>query len=314
MFFQYRMTAITGEARFADMFERVLYNGFLSGVSLGGDEYFYVNPLANDGHHRRRPWYGCTCCPPNVERMIASLPGYMFSTAKNGLYVHLYDDCTLDWKLEDGTPIRLTMTTDYPWKETVRIRVDSELPEGFDLAVRLPAWCRDPQITLNGSPRPSVSYDDRMASRDYLHTILNTKWKAGTELELTFPMPVEAVVADPRVESTRNSAVLFRGPVAYCLEGEDNETVELDNVRLLIDARTRRPQMDPVYKPDLLGGVTVLEGRAAEAAPPPAGLYVPLSATADDQPRGVRVTAIPYYAWANRGQSPMRLWLNYALH
>src|SRR6202048_2473529 len=153
MMWNWRMLAATGEARYADIIERALYNGINSGMSLDGTTYCYRNPLAFDpsaGDKIRNPWYDVTCCPPNLERTFASLPGYFYSTSKNGVYGHLYDNSVVDWRLESGTPLKIRQKTKYPWDGDIQITADPAVPTDFTLFVRIPAWVRDAKVAVNG--------------------------------------------------------------------------------------------------------------------------------------------------------------------
>ncbi|MEP0845048.1 MAG: glycoside hydrolase family 127 protein, partial [Phycisphaerae bacterium] len=174
----WRMLAVTGEAKYMDLFERVLYNAFLSGVSIQGGEYFYVNPLANDGRHRRRDWYDCTCCPPNVQRTMAAIPGHVFTTSDKGVQVHLYDNCVLKWKLADGTPLVLRQKTSYPWDGAVEIDVAPQTARTFDLDLRIPGWCRKPALKVNGQPVG-------MELKPGTYARVSREWKTGDRAELT---------------------------------------------------------------------------------------------------------------------------------
>src|SRR3954469_5652283 len=160
MMWNWRMLAVTGEARFTDVIERALYNGINSGMSLDGTLYCYRNPLAFDpatGEKIRNPWYDTTCCPPNLERTFASLPGYFYSTSSDGIYVHLYDNSELNWHLEDGTPIKIAQKTNYPWDGVVDISVSPAKPSSFTLYVRIPGWGDNTQVSVNSKAMGSVT-------------------------------------------------------------------------------------------------------------------------------------------------------------
>jgi DUF1680 family protein len=318
VFWNWRMLALGGEARFADLMERALYNGFLAGVSLSGTEYFYVNPLACSGQPEGDPWYpwarrgpaqrsewhGCTCCPPNVQRMLASLPGYLYSTGRDGVWVHLYDNSTLRWRLEDGTPFALTQRTRYPWDGRVEIRFSPERPSSTALFLRIPAWCPEAVVRVNsgqpiGTPAPG----------SYLE--IRREWRDGDRVEIDLAMPPTLLACDPRVPENRGSVALQRGPLVYCLEAIDHPGVDVYDVRLKIAPDGAPLGAAQEHHADLLGGVTVV--RMAGAAPSESArqgpLYVPLRERAPLSLRDVAVTAVPYYAWANRGPSRMAVWM-----
>jgi DUF1680 family protein len=298
------MLQSTGDARYADVMERALYNGVLSGISLDGARFFYANPLAvhprafehAPGHVSpvRREWFGCACCPPNIARLLASLPSYAYSAGRRRLYVHLYTQSDADFEV-GGTPIRIRQKTHYPWRGSVRMEVDPARPVGFALALRLPGWCRKPTMAVNGK-RVGL---EAVTKKGYAH--LKREWRSGDRIELELPMPVERVHADPRVRQDAGRVALQRGPVVYCLEETDNGA-DLNALVLPPDARLRA-----IHKRDLLGGVTVIRGRAKRELPNDRGngLY------ADARPatKSVPVTAVPYYAWCNREPGEMLVWV-----
>jgi DUF1680 family protein len=340
VFWNWRMLLLTGEARFADLMERALYNGFLSGVSLGGAEYFYVNPLACNGQAEGDPWYawarrgsaqrnawhGCTCCPPNVDRMLASLPGYLFSTGHDGIWVHLYDNATLRWRLDDGTPFTLSMETRYPWEERVVIELSPERPVTTSLFLRIPEWCRSARIstsdqrptTHDNEFRPTTN-DQRPTTNDRnltpgSYTEIRREWRAGDRVVLALEMPATLIECDPRVAENRGSVALQRGPLVYCLEAPDNPGIDVYEARVIAGADGAPVDVADEHRVDLLGGVTTLSLAAATPlqAAGPRPLYAPLGAVPPETLRDGRVTAIPYYAWANRGPARMTVWMRRA--
>lgn len=314
IFWNWRLTQIAGEARFADELERTLYNGALAGVSLDGTRYFYVNPLADHGRSEGDPWYpwarrapyqrqtdyACNCCPPNVERFLASLPGYFASTSDDGVWLHLYDAGRITWRLADGAPFTLAIQTRYPWEGTVTLAVEElERPAEFTLYLRVPAWAPAAQAAINGAPVES-------APQPGSYLALRRTWRPGDTVTLTLDMPVTLLEADPRIPETRSSVAVQRGPVVYCAEGVDHNGADVRFVRL--DARV---PLSPRHELDLLSGVTVLEGAGwalADESPLDA-LYAPRRQRAplDRSPIGLRL--VPYYAWANRDAASMAVWL-----
>jgi DUF1680 family protein len=292
----WRMLLATGEARYADVMERVLYNGFLSGVSLAGTEYFYVNPLQSDGGHQRQPWYGCTCCPPNVQRTFACLPGYLYSTSPEGLWIHLYDDNVLDWRLEDGTQVRVSIETDYPWGGRVHLAVSPEKTAEFTLFLRIPAWCGEATVRVGGA--------ETTCKAGAYHAIRRA-WKAGDDVGLTLAVAAAPVVCDPRVTANRGRVAIARGPLVYCLESVGNEGVNIMTAGLPVGA-----SIESMYQPDLLGGVVELtfDGRWL-AYDSQEALYRRVGQTDEPASQQGRIRAVPYYAWANRGDSKMIVWI-----
>jgi DUF1680 family protein len=310
IYWNQRMFLMTGDGRFFDVLERTLYNGFLSGVSLSGDRFFYPNPLAYDGHEAnnhghagRAPWFGCACCPPNLLRMLASLGGYVYATRDNNLYVNLYAHGDAEMEI-DGNKVQLAQATNYPWDGAIRIKVTPATAANFSLRLRIPGWAR-------GNPVPSdlYTYDDPKsepwtikingepvtASLDAGYAVLDRKWNPGDVVELKLPMPVRRVAGNEHIADLRGMVALERGPVVYTFEGIDNDGA-VDNLVLPESAKVR-----PVERPDFLGGVTTLEVDGAQRV-----------TRTDDGPvteQPAKLIAIPYAAWNNRGLSPMSVWL-----
>ncbi len=315
IFWNWRMLALKGEARFADLLERTLYNGFLSGVSLSGTEYFYANPLADsgkgEGHPwaRKRPrgrtqWYVCTCCPTNAVRMLASLPGYFFSASEEGLWVHLYDDCTLQWRLPDGTPLTLTQQTRYPWEGKVEILLSLPGEKKFSLFLRIPEWCERATVKVNGATVQEVP-------RGGTYLQLERTWKSQDKVLLEMDMPPALMACDTRVEGTRDSVALQRGPLVYCLEEADHPGIDVRLVRLVHDPTDPSGGFRAEYREGMLGGITVLLGQGAVPVDPGnlGPLYRPANRAQEVKRRPVSLQAIPYYAWANRGPGSMTVWM-----
>ena len=292
----HRLNLLHADAKYADVFERVLYNGLLAGISLDGRQFFYVNPLASRGNHHRQPWYSCACCPPNILRFLAALEQYVYAHSDDAIYVNLYAASSATVTLRDARPVRLTQQTRYPWDGHVRLTVTPDEPLAFDLCLRIPAWCDRPTLTVAGQPVSPVE-----TSRGYAR--IHRTWKPGDLVELDLPMPVQRMQAHPRVEADLGRVALQRGPVVFCLEAADNSD-DLHNIALPRDA-----ELKTEYRPDLLGGVMTIRGRGLAAiAAPPAGwahdLYEPACAA-----RPVTFLAIPYYAWDNRTPGAMVVWL-----
>jgi DUF1680 family protein len=312
MMWNWRMLAASGEAKFTDVVERALYNGINSGMSLDGTTYCYRNPLAFDPAHFdgfrgspniRNPWYDVTCCPPNIERTFSSLPSYFYSTSKDGLYVHLYDNSNLDWHLEDGTPIKVQQKTNYPWEGAVELTVTPEQSHEFTFYVRIPSWADGASVAVNGKPEP------RVKAGEYLP--LRRTWRPGDRVSLNFPMDTVPVTANPRVAEDRGKVAVRRGPIMFCMEGLDQpEGVALADTSVVL-ARARQ-EFRSEYKSDLLDGVVVLHGRggAYEVSSAEDALYAPANST-PRKTHPVELTFIPYYVWANRKPSPMEVWVAY---
>ncbi|HLF89786.1 MAG TPA: beta-L-arabinofuranosidase domain-containing protein, partial [Anaerolineales bacterium] len=254
----YRMVILTCDARYTDLLEHTLYNAVLPGLSADAQHYFYVNPLANDGGdvtiaHRRQPWFPCACCPPNLARLLASLPCYFYSLSDdNALWIHLYADNTVNLTLPDSMPLTLEVRTSYPWQGDITLTTRGAAT--FALHLRLPGWCPDPTLTLNGSP-----LDHSLTPGTY-HKISRT-WTDGDSLTLHLPMPVRILESHPAVAENTGKIAFQRGPVLYCLESADNPG-NLDD--LYFD-----PAQPPTtqHHPDLLGGLTTLHFPAQHRPP-----------------------------------------------
>ncbi len=294
----HRLFLLSGASQYYDILEQTLYNGLLSGVSLSGDTYFYVNPLESDGelpfNHGsagRQPWFEVSCCPTNLCRFLPSLPGYIYGTAGDALYVNLFVASSADIDVE-GSPVRIQQETDYPWSGTVRIRISAggRDPGGrMRLLVRIPGWSRE--TVLGGdlyrferpsADRPSLKVDGEATEivLEKGYAVIRGEWGNDHVIELELPMPVRTVLCDARVTDNQGKAAIQRGPLVYCVEGRDSE-VPLQSLQL-----GSQTALEPRWEPGLLGGVMTI--------------------------RGPGFTAIPYHAWSNRGVGPMRVWLNRA--
>jgi hypothetical protein len=304
MMWNWRMLTATGDAKYADVIERALYNGINSGMSLDGTLYCYRNPLAFDpsgGDHIRNPWYDTTCCPPNLERTFASLPGYFYSTSKDGLYLHLYDNSQLDWHLEDGTSLKVIQKTNYPWDGAVQIAVGPAKPTEFTFYLRIPGWSAGTQVAVNGKPVSAVTAGQYLA--------LARRWAPGDEIQVKFGMTPQVIEANRRVVEDYGRVAVQRGPLVYCLEQLDQpEGVALHDVSLDLRHESGSPFQEEL-RSDLLGGIVMLKhmGAVYESSSASGRLYFPYAADAP-KPRQVELKFIPYYAWANRAGTPMQVW------
>lgn len=306
MMWNWRMLAASGEARFTDVIERALYNGINSGMSLDGTTYCYRNPLAFDpsgGDKIRNPWYDTTCCPPNLERTFASLPGYFYSTSKDGVYVHLYDNSTLDWHLEDKTPLKVQQKTGYPWNGEVHLTVSPAEASEFTLYLRIPGWARSANVAVNGTNVKGAQPGQYLPIR--------RRWKSGDSVMLSLPLATELIAANPRVSENTGRVAVQRGPVVFCLEESDQpDGVPLADISIALSAKPKDFQSE--YRPDLLDGVTVLHHEGAISGTPSGetALYLPASPV-PGKTRAGDLTLIPYYAWANRKSTAMQVWVPY---
>ncbi len=291
----WRMNLLKGDSSYADFLELTLYNGFLSGVSLSGDRFFYTNPLASGGNVRRRAWYVPACCPTNVVRLLPQVGRFAYAVDSRGIYINQYisGDCEREI---DGTTVKLTQSTRYPWDGRIAIAVEPGSEARFAIHLRVPGWARGRLLPSDlyrfdeAAEGPwSLKVNGEIQKNAPLrngYAVVERTWKAGDRIELVIPMPVRRVYAHRNVEADRGRVALMRGPLVYCVEEQDNRGDVL-NVALPRDAR-----LTPEYNDGLLGGVVMLRGRV------PAG---------DDSQR--QITAIPYYAWNNRSVGKMAVWL-----
>jgi len=288
----YRLLLLHGQSKYADILEKVLYNGSISGVSMDGDKFFYVNPLTSRGDHHRQPWYGCACCPTNVVRFIPQIPGYVYATTSDSLWVNLYVSSQTKVKL-DSVEVEFVQETDYPWSGVVKMTVKPSKSAKLDVNMRIPDWCNSAKVSINDQ-----LVDAKHGDNGYVK--ISREWHSGDTITLDMSMPIQRIVANPRVKSDVGRVALQRGPVVYCLEGVDNNDSVLD-VALPKDS-----QLDAVFKPDLLDSIAVLQGDALRRKDVDWDdtLYQPVF---DDDK--VKITAIPYYAWDNRDAGEMVVWL-----
>jgi uncharacterized protein len=303
LMWNWRMLAVTGDAKFTDVVERALYNGINSGMSLDGTLYCYRNPLAFDpstGDKIRSPWYDVTCCPPNLERTFGSLPGYFYSTSADGIYVHLYDNSELNWHLENGVGIEVKQTTKYPWDGETEIAVSPAEASDFTFYVRIPGWTDHAQVAVNGQAISGVM------PGTYLP--IHRRWSTGDVIQLRLEVTPQVIAADPRVADDTGRVAIQRGPLVYCLEEIDQPSgVSLSDVAI---NPGRRPaeQFQAEFRDDLLGGMVVLHhtGAVYQRGASEKKLYSRYSR--DTKTEKVPLTFIPYYAWANRQATSMQVW------
>ncbi|MGA8028153.1 MAG: beta-L-arabinofuranosidase domain-containing protein [Bryobacteraceae bacterium] len=296
----FRMEMLTGDARYADVLERALYNGVNSGMSLSGTLYCYRNPLASNGEKLRNPWYDTTCCPPNVERLFESLPGYFYAMSRDGVYVSLYHNSELDWRLEDGTALKITQGTNYPWSGDIKLTVNPERASDFTVYVRWPAWAASADIQVNGQ-----QFQNAALKRGSFIPI-SRNWNPGDFVTISLPMQPTQTVSNPRVADTYGRSAMQRGPLVYALEQMDQNGVSLGDIFVRASAQSAIEA-----RKDLLGGVTILKvsGQAAEKSLGEEPLYQPLATALNRAKRPLTLTFIPYYAMGNREPTPMEVWV-----
>jgi uncharacterized protein len=292
---QQRLFLLHGEAKYADVLERVMYNGLISGVSLDGMAFFYQNPLEFNGTTKlyqgqvvRAPWFEVSCCPPNISRFLPSVPGYIYAVKGDTLYVNLFIAGTATVDIA-GAQAAVKQETRYPWEGRVKITVDPGKEKAFTLAVRIPGWARNEPVPTDlyrfadtAAEKPSLKVAGKVQALDLKngYALVRRIWKKGDFVELDLPMPVRRIAAHASVRDDAGRAAFQRGPLVYCAEGIDNGGKA---IALAIPEGTR---FEPEFRADLLKGVVVLKART------PAG----------------SVTLVPYYSWANRGPGEMQVW------
>ena len=292
VYWNYRMFLATGESKYIDICERALYNNVLSGVSLSGDRFFYDNVLESDGEHERQKWFGCACCPGNITRFIASVPGYIYARQGKDIFVNLY----AQGKAKIGQ-VELEQTTDYPWDGKIRIKVTKGGGK-FAMKLRVPSWLKQSPTNnslytyLDKAKTYSVSVNGQSLypeNRDYI--TITRSWKKGDVIELNFPMEVRRIAANDNAEDDRDKVALERGPIVYCLEGSDQADGKVFNKYILNSA-----DIQAHFERNLLNGVVVLDGTANELQQ-------------DGTVKDVTFRAIPYSTWNNRGPQQMEIWV-----
>lgn len=299
-----RLFLLHAEAKYVDVLERTLYNGLISGVSLDGESFFYPNPLESNGQHKRSPWFGVACCPGNITRFLASVPGYVYAQRGDTLWVNLFVGSTADIKLDDGRTVKMIQQTKYPWDGAVKMTVSPESAGKFTVNVRIPGWAHNEPVPsdlyrfLDKTDQAVTLSVNGKAVPIQLHkgyVSLTRQWKRGDVIDLKLPMPVRRVVANPEVAADKGRVALQRGPIVYAAEWVDNPGGHVRNLMLRDDS-----PLTAEFKPALLNGVETLHGKAISVAYDQAGK---LTKTEEE------FTAIPYYAWANRGPGQMVVWI-----
>jgi DUF1680 family protein len=298
IFWSHRMFLIYHDAKYIDILERILYNAFLSGVSLSGEEFFYVNPLEHDGNYAfnintasRQPWYSCSCCPTNVVRFVPTIAKYIYGLSQNSVYINLFISCRTVLQIAEQN-VQLQLRADYPWSGNIQLIVEPELTAKFQLKLRIPGWAQ-------GKPFPSnlYRYLDNHGQEITLkingrqieykmengYAVIDRAWINGDIVEMNLPMPVNQVICHEKVKDNQGEIALERGPLVYCAEWPDNEQ-DIDHILL-----TPKTHFTTEFHPDLLNGITTITGK--------------------NDKNSKEFTAIPYYAWSHRGTGKMKIWL-----
>ena len=308
VFWNQRMNLLTGESKYIDILERSLYNGALDGLSLSGDKFFYGNPLASSGNYSRSEWFGTACCPSNISRLIASLGDYIYAKSSDGLWINLFVESNTSILIEN-TKIMVQQETSYPWSGDVSIRVSPERKEKFKVHVRIPGWVQGTpvpgetyrylhpgapsfQLALNGKKIPYVMQNG--------YAMIDTEWKKDDVIKLVLPMEIKKVVASDSVKENIGKVALERGPLVFCLEHPDNNGKAMNII--LPDNSTSTAE----FNADLLGGIMSLQCDAMIIRPSSDGSSL--------ETVKEKVTAIPYFTWANRGEGQMQVWIPRKAH
>ena len=303
VFWNQRMNALSGNAQYIDVLEKVLYNSALDGLSFEGDRFFYGNPLASNGQHFRKEWFGTACCPSNIARLVASLGDYVYGVSEKDIYVNLFIGSSTSLTIQD-TRVDLRQITDYPWNGKVSLEVTPAKKSSFTLRIRIPGWLKGQAvpgdlyqfkemmpvklpILLNGV---SIPYKEEAG-----YAVIEREWKMGDKITFELPLEIKRVTARPEVKAAKNRVALQRGPLIYCVEGTDNEGKAWNFV--LPDNESIKPNFDE----KMLGGIMTLQFNAPTLKISADGLNVSTSKQ--------NITAIPYFSWCNRGQTPMQVWL-----
>jgi uncharacterized protein len=302
-YWNHRMFLLYGDAKYVDIMERTLYNGLMSGVSLDGKTFFYPNPLESNGQHERSPWFGVACCPSNITRFLASVPGYLYAKSGSTLYVNLYAAGTADIDL-NGRKVKVVQETRYPWDGAVKMTITPDQAATFAVKVRVPGWARNEPVPSDlyrfmdkSSEAAALKVNGQSADMklDTGYVTVDREWKAGDVLELSLPMPVRRVVAHEAVEADRGRGALQRGPIVFAAEWVDNPKGKVRNIVLADSAA-----LTSEFRKDMLNGVQIVQGRSTGLSFDANGKVLK-----QDQP----FVAIPYAMWANRGRGQMTVWL-----
>ncbi len=305
VYWNHRLFLLHGEAKYMDVLERTLYNGLISGVSLDGKLFFYPNPLAAVGQHARSPWFGCACCPGNVTRFIASVPGYVYAYQDDKIFINLYisNQATIEF---ENKSVKIEQETNSPWDGAVKIKIHpSTNNQSFSILLRIPGWAQKQPIPsdlyhfLNvNNESPVLKVNDNLANFQIKdgYAEIKRKWNDNDAIELELPLPIRRIIAHDSVATDRGRVALQRGPIVYCAEWPDNPEGHILNL-LLPDSVSLTSE----FRADWLNGVAVIQGKI-------------FACKAGNEENSLEKTeqdfmAIPYYAWAHRGKGAMAVWL-----
>jgi DUF1680 family protein len=296
IYLNHRLFLLHGDAKYIDVLERTLYNALLSGISLSGNRFFYPNPLLSNGSNQRSSWFGCACCPPNIARLIPSVPGYIYATVSDTLYIKLFAKNTAVIDIQ-GSRVEINQDTDYPWDGKIDIALDPETEKEFTVLLRIPGWARNEAIPGglysfyeqdSSKVQISVNGENINTSLTKGYAIIQRNWKKGDVISMVLPMNPRKLIADERIIEDRDRVAVQRGPIVYCTEGVDNDN---DILTLTYD---KDMMLESVYESTLLDGIQVISTQTRKSD--------------DEESREVKL--IPYFLWNNRGPSEMQVWLS----
>lgn len=324
VYWNHRMFLMTGDAKYFDVLERTLYNALLSGISLGGDRFFYDNLLEDNGTFERQPWFGCACCPGNITRFMASVSGYQYAFDDQRVFVNLFAGSRADF-LFRGSEITLELETMYPWDGKISLEVETTRPVRFDLCIRIPGWARNEVIPsdlyqftdVNNKPI-RIEVNGKPADFPVIngYAVISRKWGSKDNIRVYFPMPVRRIRAHDSVVYNRNKVALQRGPLVYCLEGIDQPGEKVFPL-YIPDTNGITSQ----FRQDLLGGIVTLSttGKRLQNTNDYQTQMNNHHITTNDHHITTNdhqlntsnhlTTAIPYCLWNNRGRSEMIVWI-----
>lgn len=309
VFWNERMFLLHGDSKYIDVLEKTLYNGLISGVGLDGKSFFYTNAMQvsnsltfPDLERSRSGWFTCSCCPTNLVRLLPSIPGYMYAQNGSDAYVNLFISSTANLMV-DGKPVTISQQNNYPWDGGLIFNISPKSATQMNLRIRIPGWSQNEAI-----PSDLYSYEQSSAQKieikvngspvDYQvekgYAVISRKWNKGDKIEMNLPMNVQRVIANDNLKDDHGKVALQRGPIMYCAEWKDNGGLA-GNLIMPKDAA-----FDAAFEPDLLNGVMVIKAKVKS---------VNIDATGQNINTETKtMTAIPYYAWANRGEGEMTVW------
>lgn len=284
IFWNWEMTLLTGEAKYADLLEWQLYNAASVGISQDGKSYLYRNPLVSRGDVTRKEWFAIPCCPSNLSRTWASLGQYIYSHQGNSIWLHQYIGNETQINLGSLSSVKLTVNSDFPWLGNVQIKIDSKLPKSFTLYLRIPSWVEDYFLKINDEDekirKPEISNMETASGYSPFNSYyisLEREWNPDDRIDLLFPMKIQILHSHPKVKHNFGKSTITRGPIVYCMEKVDNPNIEIFNAKIV----SRTLHIESI---ELFDNVYIIKGKTDN---------------------GTDVVAIPYYCWANREPSEM---------